>query len=179
MAFSFLFNCLNTYPLNKINKTIEVQIIRQIAQENEYLFYNTTFKKLSNKNLKKSNAHNTQGTSKNNIENNKRWTIFAYIGKETRHTTKLFKNSNVKPAFRTANTLKKHLLRKQGAKEKFSNSGVYKLKCGECLLQYTGQTGHTFMIRYKEHIRDIRINKYASGFVQHYLDTTHTYGKID
>jgi hypothetical protein len=101
-----------------------------------------------------------------------RWAVFTYIGKETRHITKLFKNTNVKPSFRTTNTLKKHLLPKQRTKEKFDNSGVYKLKCGECPLQYIGQTGHTFMIRYKEHIRDIRNNKNASGFVQHVLDMT-------
>jgi hypothetical protein len=44
MAFNFLFNRLDTNPLNKINTTIEAQIIRQIAQENKFLFNNTAFK---------------------------------------------------------------------------------------------------------------------------------------
>jgi hypothetical protein len=72
--------------------------------------------------------HNTQGSPTNNLENNKRWAVFTYIGKETKHITKLFKNTSVKPAFRTANTLKKHLLSKQSTKEIFSNPGVYRLK---------------------------------------------------
>jgi hypothetical protein len=74
-----------------------VQIISQIAQENKHLFNNMTFKKLINK----SRVHNTQSTSTYNVENNKRLAFFTYIGKETRHITKLFKNTNVKPAFRT------------------------------------------------------------------------------
>jgi hypothetical protein len=64
-------------------------------------------------------------------------------------------------------------------KEKYDNLGVYKLKCRECPLQYIGQTGRTFKIRYKEHICDIRNNKNTSGFVQHVLDAGHAYGKIN
>jgi hypothetical protein len=54
-----------------------------------------------------------------------------------------------------------------------------KLKCTDCPLQYIGQTGRSFEVRFKEHIRDIRNNKSTSGYVQHILDTGHAYGKMN
>jgi hypothetical protein len=52
------------------------------------------------------------------------------------------------------------------------------LKCADCPLQYIGQTGRTFKVRFKEHIRDIN-NKSTSGYIQHILDTGHAYGKMN
>jgi hypothetical protein len=46
------------------------------------------------------------------------------VGKETRHITKLLKNTNVKPAFKTTNTLKKHLFPKQRIIDIYDKSGV-------------------------------------------------------
>jgi hypothetical protein len=52
------------------------------------------------------------------------------------------------------------------------------LQCNECPKRYIGQTGRTFEIRYKEHIRDIENNEPNSKYAQHILDTTHEYGQI-
>jgi hypothetical protein len=38
--------------------------------------------------------------------------------------------------------------------------------------------GQTFNIRYKEHIHDIRSNNSKSGYLNHILNTGHTYGTI-
>jgi hypothetical protein len=54
----------------------------------------------------KRRVHDTRGTSTNNIENSKRWAVFTYVGRETRHN-KIIQISDIKTAFRTANTLKK------------------------------------------------------------------------
>jgi hypothetical protein len=54
------------------------------------------------------------------------------VGNETRHITKLFKNTNVKPAFKTTNTLLKHLFPKQRIIDVYDKSGVYKVKCADC-----------------------------------------------
>jgi hypothetical protein len=103
MAFNFLSNQLNTYLLNRTNKKSEFQIINQTAQENNYHPNNTAFRiKKPNKNT----SHKTQDIPLNSLEN-KKWAVFTYAGKETRHITKLFKNTNIKPAFKTKNTLKK------------------------------------------------------------------------
>jgi hypothetical protein len=42
-----------------------------------------------------------------------KWTMFTYIGRETRFITKAFKNTKVKIAFTTENTIK-NLLTTQG-----------------------------------------------------------------
>jgi hypothetical protein len=71
-------------------------------------------------------------------------------------------------------------LRPRDDKENIYNlSGVYQLKCANCPLRYVGQTRHTFKVRFKEHISDIRNNGQSSKFAQHILDTTHEYGNIE
>jgi hypothetical protein len=79
----------------------------------------------------------------------------------------------------SSNTLKRHLLLKQKTTDTYDKSGVYKLKCADCPLQYIGQMGRTFKVRFKEHIRDIRNNKSTSGHVQRILDTGHACGKMN
>jgi transposase-like protein len=125
---------------------------------------------------------------KDNLENNntnythkqhKKWEKFTYFGKETTYITKLLKNTDVNIAFRTENTLKKHLHTTTHIKNKYLNAGVYKLKCEDCHKYYTDQTGRTFHERYEEHIRSIRNSKDTTGYTYHILNTGHTYGPID
>jgi hypothetical protein len=52
------------------------------------------------------------------------------------------------------------------------------MECTECPKRYIGQTGRTFEIRYKEHIRDIKNNEPNSKYAQHIVDTTQEYGPI-
>jgi hypothetical protein len=44
-----------------------------------------------------------------------KWATFTYVGKETRFITKLFKDTNVKIAFTTDNTIGKRLALKHEA----------------------------------------------------------------
>jgi ferritin-like metal-binding protein YciE len=46
-------------------------------------------------------------------------------------------------------------------------------------LKYIGQTGWTFKINFKEHMRDIENNGLNSRFAQHIFDTTHEYSTMD
>jgi hypothetical protein len=55
---------------------------------------------------------------------------------------------------------------------------MYQLQFTECPIRYVGQTGRTFEIRYKEHIRDIKNNEPNSKYAQHILGTTHEYWTI-
>jgi hypothetical protein len=64
-------------------------------------------------------------------------------------------------------------------RNKYNSPGVYKLKCKDSHLQYIGQTGRSFITRYKENIRAIRYNKESSGYAQHILNTDHSYGNIE
>jgi hypothetical protein len=71
-------------------------------------------------------------------------------------------------------------LRPRDNKEDIYNlNGVYQLKCANCPLRYVGQTGRTFEVRFKEHIRDITNNGQSSKFAQYILDTTHEYDNIE
>jgi hypothetical protein len=109
MAFNFLFNRLNSYPLNNHNRNNEFQIINQIAKENEYQSTNMFLKLKAN--MKPNTPHATHSTKE--IPKNKMWATFTYVGKKTRYITKLFKNTNIKTTFKITNNLKKHLLPNQ------------------------------------------------------------------
>jgi hypothetical protein len=174
MAFNFLFNRLNLYPLNNINKNNKLQIINQIAKENEYQPTSMILKFKANN--KPNSPHTTHTTQE--IPENKKWAIFTYVGRETRYTTKFFRNTNIKTAFKTINNLKKHLFPNQVTTDKYEKPGVYKLKCMDCTRQYIGQTGRSFKTKYKEHIRHIHNKRETSGYVQHILEAEHAFGKM-
>jgi hypothetical protein len=105
----------------------------------------------------------------------------VFTGKETRYITKLFKDTEIKVAFRRDNTIKRILETKPPIENnnKYSSPGIYKLKCKDCPLQYIGQTGRSFNTRYKEHARAIKYNKETSGYARHILNSGHSYGSID
>ena len=88
---------MKTYPENRQK---ERDNIRQILTNNKYDA--SSLGKFNNK--KKRQRQNNQ---------KKRWAKFTCVGKETRFITKLFKNTNVKVAFTTDNTIGKRLTIKQ------------------------------------------------------------------
>ena len=162
-ALNFLFNRLNQYPLSQNNKNIEENIIKTILYNNNYP------------------QHTLQSPKPfiNNITQKNKWVTFTYFGHEIRCITKLFKNTDVGISFKTKNNIR-HLLKiNDNKKDIYNLSGVYKLQCADCPLSYIGQTGRTFNIRYKEHIRDIKNNGLSSKFAQHIIDTLHDYGTIN
>jgi arginyl-tRNA--protein-N-Asp/Glu arginylyltransferase len=169
-------NRTEKYPLSLENKKAELNVIKQIAKENDY---NNSI--INQKQYKKQFTNLMGNSSIADTQHEKKWVTFTYIGKETRHITKLFKNTKVKTAFRTNNIIKRILKPKPQIEHgnKYNSPGVYKLKCNDCHLQYIGQTGRSFLTIYKEHIRAIRYNKESSGYAQHILNTGHSYGNIE
>ena len=93
-----------------------------------------------------------------------------------RHTTNLFKHTDLNIAFRATNTLKQQLSEKQN---NTNPSGIYKLKCNTCNKAYVGQSGRSIGIRHKEHIRYIRTNNPQSVYAMHILQNGHEYGTIE
>jgi hypothetical protein len=59
--------------------------------------------------------------------------------------------------------------------DKLEKNYVYQMKCMDCPLKFIGQTGRTFYIRYKEHIRKIGNNNGNSGYLNHTLGIGHTW----
>jgi hypothetical protein len=82
-------------------------------------------------------------------------------------------------AFRTNNTLKRHVTAKEKTTDVYNLCGIYQMTCKDCPLKYVGQTGRNFRTRYKEHIREIKMNSHKSKFAQHILDTSHNYVTIE
>jgi hypothetical protein len=83
-----------------------------------------------------------------------------------------YSKTDFKVAYRTTNNIQKHVQQKQHKNNSYDLSGVYRLKCKGCPLEYIGQTGRSFGIRYKEHVSAIKHNKDTSTYAQH------TYGNI-
>jgi hypothetical protein len=66
-----------------------------------------------------------------------------------------------------------NILKHHTQTDKNNNSGIYQMKCLDCLLKYTGQTGRTFNPRYEEHIQAIRSNCSKSSYLKHILNMGH------
>jgi hypothetical protein len=111
-------------------------------------------------------------------EKNKKWVSYTYNGNYIRKITKLFKNTNINIAFKTSHTVGK-LLKEKREINPYELSGIYKMTCQSCQKVYIGQTGRNLTIRYKEHIRNIRLNKDESAFAQHVLNNQHQYGPMN
>jgi hypothetical protein len=143
------------YSVSNTNKDKELDVIWQIAIKNDC--HPTLI--MQNKSENNNHTQHTPRTQNNTIntgkEDMKKWITFTFTGKETRYITKLFRNSNIKPAFWTTNTVRNQLLPQPQKSDKFSKEGVYKLKCKDCPLQYIDQTGRTFHTRFKENIRAV------------------------
>jgi hypothetical protein len=56
------------------------------------------------------------------------WVTFTYTGKEIRPIKQLFRNTNLKISYRTNNTIQSLLTEKPIYMDKYSASGIYKLK---------------------------------------------------
>jgi hypothetical protein len=164
LAINYLYNRINTYKLTKENKNKEEEIITHILKNNEYP------PETKNKNKK---------PPQNNMSRKDKWITFTYAGPSIRIITKLFWNTNMKISFRMNNTIKQHINAKGKTTNKYNLCGVYQMGCKDCNLKYVSQTGRTFRTRYKEHIREIKMNGQISKFAQHILDTTHNYDTIE
>jgi hypothetical protein len=119
-----------------------------------------------------------QSKHKNNSDAKQKWVSFTFSGNYVRTITKLFKNTNIKIAFKTNNTIG-NILKERTTTNKYEQTGIYKLTCTECNKAYIGQTGRTLEIRYKEHIRSIMYNRDDSRFATHILNNAHCYGKME
>jgi hypothetical protein len=61
---------------------------------------------------------------------------------------------------------------------KYNSSGIYQIKYIDSPLRYIEQTGRTFNIISREHIRAIISNNSNSGYSDYTLNTRHTHGAI-
>jgi hypothetical protein len=81
---------MNTYPISTENKHSESQLIKTILHNNKY--------------PPQTRSH-TKAKQNKNMTPKQKWATFTYIVKETRTIARLFKNTNIRIAYKTK---KKH-----------------------------------------------------------------------
>ena len=107
-----------------------------------------------------------------------KWASFTYVGMENSYITNIFKQTELKIAFRTTYTLGNLLTHRDHAPVKFSLSGLYKLICPDCHKTYVGQTGRRFSTRYKEQ-DTFPQNSSTSSFAKHLIEEAHSFGPVN
>jgi hypothetical protein len=133
---------MNTYPITHEEKDQELKTTQEILR-NSYWHQQIICPKQKHT----LSTSNSQGVKK----------TFTYYGPDTEQS-KLFKNTDIKIAFKTTNTTKNDLNPREKTVGTYNQSGVYQFRCNECPLKYAGQMRCTFKVQYKEHIQAIRTN---------------------
>jgi hypothetical protein len=158
---------MNTYHLSPKKWQGEKNKIQQILENNGYK--TTTLEDTSRREKPRQNEN----------KNKTQWAKFTYTGKETRAITKAFKNTSLKIAYSTNNSVRKLLTaRQQKPKCKYEKCGIYQITCPTCNMKYTGQTERPFKIRFQEYFRDFKYGNGKSSFVQHLMDNKHVIGPM-
>jgi hypothetical protein len=146
-------------------RNVEKDTIKHILQQNQYQLNNSIKQKL-NKESHKSKAPPPKKNKKINMQ--KTDGLRSHILDMKSENTNIIRNTNLKVAYRTANNIRKHVQQKQQGNNTYEHSGIYRLKCKDCPLEYIGQTGRSFNIRYKEHISAIKHNKDTTAYTKHW-----------
>ena len=148
-------------PITDKSKQDEWQTILAIAKNNGYptsMIHNLKTKLISRKQNQKRRQQKQEAASR------RKWVTFTNFIPLIRRITNLFKQSNLKVAFRATNTIQQQLTGKQTYKDP---CGIYQLNCNTCNGMYVGQSGRAINVRYKEHIRYIRTNNPKSAYATH------------
>ena len=110
------------------------------------------------------------------------WATFTYTSPQIRKITNLFKDTNVRTAYKCTNTIS-HLSKPTNKEtllpSPYDRSGIYKLTCMTCNKAYVGQTSRNLTQRYKEHARYIKNNNQQSAYALHILNNKHEYGPME
>jgi hypothetical protein len=144
-AYRYLTNRMTSLPLTTDREETEWQKIFAIAKNNNFPVHLITRLK----------RHTQQKTHTDNTDNKtKKWTTFTYHSHKVRKITNLFRQTDIKIAFRSTNTIQQQtrtLYRETTTDH--NKSGICKLQYKTCNKAYIGQTKRITSIRYSEHIR--------------------------
>jgi hypothetical protein len=125
---------MHSLPLTIARKQKEWETIQQIAQKSNFPQH-----LLHRINLQTKHKNNHRQAEDNKA--NKAWTTFTYFSPQIRKITNLFKNTNVKIAFKNTNTLQQFIKpRFDNTTPEHEKSDIYKVTCNTCHMSYIGQT---------------------------------------
>jgi len=132
-AYRYLINRMTSLPLSAENRIAEWQNIRTIANNNKFPIHHIT-------KLRTQIQRKTQMNTANNGNSNK-WATFTYHSPKVRMITNLFKQTDIKIAIKSTNTLQQLIKPKfQDTTQEHDKSGIYKMTCKTCNIAYIGQT---------------------------------------
>ena len=165
-----MINRMLTLPISTERKNNEWQNILTIAKNNKYPIHTIT-------KLKTKIQQDLQKPKTKEEKNNKKWATFTYHSPKVRTITNLFKDTNIRIAYKTTNTIKQRTkTRNPNTTPDLNRSGVYKMTCKTCSKAYIGQTSRDLTVRCREHLRYIKNNDPQSAYAQHILHNIHEYG---
>ena len=121
---------MTTLPITEKSRVEEWNTIITTAINNGYpkqMIYNLR-RKLTNR-ITHKEMHEREKQKKKRI-------TFTFYSPAIRRITNLFKDTNIKIAFRTTNSIQQQL-----STRKSNQSGIYKIQCNTCNKTYIGQTG--------------------------------------
>ena len=121
----------------------------------------------------------TQPKTPTTIGTDIRWATFTYTSPQIRKITKLFKNTNVKTAFKCNKTISQLTKPANKTPPPHDRSGIYSLTCYTCKQSYVGQTSTSLRLRFQEHTRYIKCNNLQLPYAQLILHNQHEYGPMD
>ena len=168
-AFNSMIHRLLNVPLSEKNFTSELNLIKQIALNNNYnpeIIANILVKKRYKLALKEIFPSTKSKDSYNTL---------TYIGEPSNKISKFFRNNEYKISFKTGNTLGRHIKNYKSKTSRLDKSGIYRLNCGNCPKFYIGRTYRNFKIRISEHERCFRNKKLESNYGRHLVETGHNF----
>jgi hypothetical protein len=121
-------------------------VIKTIATNNGYAFHDITKAYKNQKGENKSSMTTLSRIEQPQTRDEKTSVKFTYFDDHIRILTKIFRKSNVRVTFSVNNTVK-NKCNSTLLVDKYSQSGVYSLKCLSCDQIYIDQTGRNFKTR--------------------------------
>jgi hypothetical protein len=123
--------------------------------------------------------HKTKHTTPHDSKS-KKWATFTYISPQIRKVTNIFRNTNIRIAYKCHSTIANPIKPPTDHHTPLpSKWEIYQLTCNTCNLSYVGQTRRALNICFQEHIRYIRYNNPQSAYALQILQTQNEYGQMN
>lgn len=169
-AYNHMINRLNNIPMNAENYKDELDTIKYIAHKNGYDI--ELINRINHKHKAKAELQNMTTLTNTDRRDSK------YISVEFNKTThkaiqRAFNKLGYKTAYSNNNKMQQKLKHKTHSQP--LDTSVYKITCNDCNKFYIGQTGRSFLTRFKEHIKDINAPDPKSNYAQHIKTEKHQF----
>lgn len=172
-AFHSMAHRITSLPLSIQSYKLEYEYMKEAAIVNGYTtsMVDNIIKQHSDK------AHkNNMSTlfSQQKLEKSVNRVRITYVPKVTNKLKSTFRRQNMEMVFSTQNKLCTMLGSSKDKTVREEKSGVYEITCSVCLEKYFGQTRRQALIRYREHLAAIKLNKPSkSSVASHSLERLH------